>query len=348
MSARVCYLICFRDPQTGQPKRYEHAGHYLGTTTADRLDEHVEEHRTRHVAVLTAAARAAGLDFKVTRTWPGGHRKERQLKTRSGALYCPDCTPHPQPGDKPPRLGAKYLTRRQREAAAREREAQAASAQKPERTPLWLLERTAVEAEPHQCGSECKCGQIEAAVSRFLQGIGAEPTRKESEMTGDKPLDGAALDAAIEEAAAQFPDLTEPSEPVPVGEAVRDWMADLPAEGREFLREALADAIEYREPGDYCADCGPDELCIDHAEDLERADAYRERLEMLQADIGAGYQPEPLPRQLGPAEAADALAPLAAELPDGTPHADPALAVRGWQAQGGIYVREPVAQMEAG
>ena len=53
VSARVCYLICFRDPQTGQPKRYEH-GHYLGTTTADRLDEHVEEHRTRHVAVLTA------------------------------------------------------------------------------------------------------------------------------------------------------------------------------------------------------------------------------------------------------------------------------------------------------
>ena len=134
---------------------------------------------------------------------------------------------------------------------------------------------------------------------------------------------------------------------MPVGDAVRDWMADLPEEGREFLREALEDAIEYREPGDYCGDCGPDELCIDHAEDLERADAYRERLGMLQADIGADYQPEPLPRQLGPAEAADALAPLAAELPDGTPHADPALAVRGWQAQGGIYTRQPQAQMEA-
>ena len=169
--------------------------------------------------------------------------------------------------------------------------------------------------------------------------------------TTDEPLTGADLDTAIEQAAEQFPDL-EPAgagEPVPVGEAVRDWMADLPEEGREFLRMALEDAIDAREPGDWCADCEEtgDGLCIDHAEDLERADAYRERLGMLQADMGADYQPEPLPRQLGPAEAADALAPLAAELPDGAPHADPFLAGRGWQAQRGIYVREPVAQMEA-
>jgi hypothetical protein len=42
--------------------------------------------------------------------------------------------------------------------------------------------------------------------------------------------------------------------------------------------------------------------------------------------------------------AADDLAPLAADLPDGTPHADPLLAGRGWQAQGGIYARsEPEA-----
>jgi len=44
------------------------------------------------------------------------------------------------------------------------------------------------------------------------------------------------------------------------------------------------------------------------------------------------------------------VAPAAATLPDGTPHADPFLAERGWQAQGGLYVRRPAGEreMEAG
>jgi hypothetical protein len=59
-------------------------------------------------------------------------------------------------------------------------------------------------------------------------------------------------------------------------------------------------------------------------------------------------------------------APVAATLPDGTPHTDPQLAAKGWQVQGGVYVKgapaaragvvsigqpvpaaEPEAQMEA-
>ena len=49
-------------------------------------------------------------------------------------------------------------------------------------------------------------------------------------------------------------------------------------------------------------------------------------------------------------EADPPAAPVAATLPDGTPHADPFLAERGWQAQGGLYVRRPTAEpeMEAG
>jgi hypothetical protein len=35
----------------------------------------------------------------------------------------------------------------------------------------------------------------------------------------------------------------------------------------------------------------------------------------------------------------DAGQPIAAGLPDGTPHPDPFLAGRGWQALGGIYRR---------
>jgi hypothetical protein len=62
---------------------------------------------------------------------------------------------------------------------------------------------------------------------------------------------------------------------------------------------------------------------------------------------GAGTSPDPLPQTLQPA-ASRTLAPVAATLPDGTPHADPFLAGRGWQAQGGIYRRAPQAQIEAG
>ena len=39
-------------------------------------------------------------------------------------------------------------------------------------------------------------------------------------------------------------------------------------------------------------------------------------------------------------------APEAASLPDGTPHADPRLAIRGWHARGGVYVRRPSGERE--
>jgi hypothetical protein len=44
------------------------------------------------------------------------------------------------------------------------------------------------------------------------------------------------------------------------------------------------------------------------------------------------------------------VAPMAATLPDGTPHADPFLAERVWQAQDGLYVRRPAVEpgVEAG
>ena len=61
----------------------------------------------------------------------------------------------------------------------------------------------------------------------------------------------------------------------------------------------------------------------------------------------AALEPDGLPRLLDPADAAPR-APEAWRLPDGTPHSDPVLAARGWQAQGGIYRRVPQAQVEAG
>jgi hypothetical protein len=62
---------------------------------------------------------------------------------------------------------------------------------------------------------------------------------------------------------------------------------------------------------------------------------------------GPGTSPDPPTQTLQPA-ASRTLAPVAATLPDGTPHADPFLAGRGWQAQGGIYRRVPQAEIEAG
>jgi hypothetical protein len=47
---------------------------------------------------------------------------------------------------------------------------------------------------------------------------------------------------------------------------------------------------------------------------------------------------EPLPRLL--ADDPAGRAPLAASLPDGTPHPDLFLARLGWHARGGVYVRD--------
>ena len=56
-----------------------------------------------------------------------------------------------------------------------------------------------------------------------------------------------------------------------------DGQADaLTPDQRDVLAQALADAIEYRTPGADCADCDehPAGLCPDHADDLNRSDAY--------------------------------------------------------------------------
>jgi hypothetical protein len=427
--------------------------------------------------VLTAVAREAGLDFKVTRTCPGGHAKERQLKTRSGALYCPDCSPHPQPGTTPPQPGAEYLTRRQREARARE--AQAGGEAKPERTPLWLLERTAVPVPPHECRPQCNCAEIEAAVSRILQDIGAEP-RKEGDMFGrqaraaareqaaqearqqaeadalfaeadrwadlaGEPPDfrqeitreraarirerlgedlvrdarapdvalehwaisaddiapvageaapqrghgsefqGAERDAEIDRLAATFgepelweygPDVAtwgaaeagpeadspgllgslypEPEDPEEWPAAWNGLMARSNAAEAARQRENAAATAQRIAAGEQRDNPGPDALAavMTAGRQLREARAAHVVADATVCAAAARLQeaalePHGLPRLLDQADAAPR-APEAWRLPDGTPHSDPVLAERGWQAQGGIYRRVPQAQMEAG
>jgi hypothetical protein len=85
------------------------------------------------------------------------------------------------------------------------------------------------------------------------------------------------------------------------------------------------------------------------------ANAYQAATSLQLAGIDAqvardidGGQASPLPRVLADHDLSPSLAPVAAGLPDGTPHADPCLAARGWQAQGGIYLRAAQPQAEAG
>ena len=70
--------------------RYKHAGHYLGSTcrTWSGPAQHIEGRGARLLQVV----HAAGITWRLARTWPGGKAKDRQLKKQLGASrYCPIC-----------------------------------------------------------------------------------------------------------------------------------------------------------------------------------------------------------------------------------------------------------------
>jgi hypothetical protein len=279
--------------------------------------------------VLTAAARGAGLDFKVTRIWPGGHCKERQVKTRSGALYCPDCSPHPQPGTTPPRPEAQYLTRRQREARAQD--ARAAGGQRPQRLSLYELERLGTTSD----GTPLPIANAHPSPTAAPD---QAAIREEDAMFGRQKHAAARAEAARQaEADALF--------------AEADRWADLAGEPPDFrqqiTRERAARIMQQ------LAEPLPPDPRARGAEPVlsgTERDAEIDRLAKLFPEPqtpGPGTTPDPLPQTRQPA-ASPTLAPVAATLPDGTPHTDPFLAGRGWQARGGIYVRQPQPQIEAG
>jgi hypothetical protein len=56
---------------------------------------------------------------------------------------------------------------------------------------------------------------------------------------------------------------------------------------RGILRQALTDAIAYRDPSGICPDCDahPAGLCSDHAEDLDKTDAYLELARSLGIEV---------------------------------------------------------------
>lgn len=87
------YLLHFDRP-------YRHAGHYSGWTTdlAARLAEHAAGRGARLLAVI----QAAGIGWRLARTWTGSRNRERALKRQGGASRrCPICRARLRSGGEP-------------------------------------------------------------------------------------------------------------------------------------------------------------------------------------------------------------------------------------------------------
>jgi predicted GIY-YIG superfamily endonuclease len=82
------YLLHFSKP-------YKHAAHYMGW--AKDLESRLTEHQAGQGARLIAVIKAAGIDWKLARTWKGDRYRERQLKNQgSSKRHCPDCGVKPR------------------------------------------------------------------------------------------------------------------------------------------------------------------------------------------------------------------------------------------------------------
>jgi predicted GIY-YIG superfamily endonuclease len=87
--AGTVYLIHLDEP-------YKHARHYLGWTTD--LNSRLEAHQAGRGARLMEVVKAAGITWRLARTWPGSRDRERAIKNRHEApRLCPECSPAPRP-----------------------------------------------------------------------------------------------------------------------------------------------------------------------------------------------------------------------------------------------------------
>lgn len=86
----VCYLIHFERPIGNPDNPHGQAQHYIGCT--ENLKKRIDQHRFGRSASIVRAFYAAGIKFKVARTWEGGRDLERKLKNRKNAKkLCPIC-----------------------------------------------------------------------------------------------------------------------------------------------------------------------------------------------------------------------------------------------------------------
>jgi len=137
---------------------YKHAAHYLGST--DDLDRRDAEHGGTHGARLLQVQKRAGGTWHLVRTWIGGRQKESELKSNNGKRYCPECTKHPLPGINTVPRQRKTRCQRAQEQLVRE----AHEAKQQLRTPLWLIERTAVPVTGELSPGDATLAQVITAL----------------------------------------------------------------------------------------------------------------------------------------------------------------------------------------
>ncbi|MEN6583000.1 MAG: GIY-YIG nuclease family protein [Armatimonadota bacterium] len=81
--ADTVYLLHFERP-------YKHAQHYIGYTSD--LESRLTQHRNGTGARLIQVINAAGIKFKLARTWSGDRNFERKLKNyKHSSKLCPIC-----------------------------------------------------------------------------------------------------------------------------------------------------------------------------------------------------------------------------------------------------------------
>ena len=100
----TCYLLHFDRPYVSANGKGV-ARHYSGWAASSRsLESRLADHQHGRGARLLQVVKAAGIRWKLARTWPGGRDRERQLKTRAerpgGALSAASICAVTQPSER--------------------------------------------------------------------------------------------------------------------------------------------------------------------------------------------------------------------------------------------------------
>lgn len=205
-------------------------------------------------------------------------------------------------------------------------------------------------AQAETPGSALTGGDLDAEVDRLAE------MYPEPEAPGDEPFGGAPLPdyvteldpgAYLIEMPGGPPPRSQKPERAPRPEPESAWDRYVTSQPGSDEHKAAYVEMHREAGGGGFADPDPDRGYLMEHGYVREADRWA---------MPGGGEPEtaasdtasdPLPRVLEPEESA-AAAPDPTHLPDGLAHPSPLLAERGWETQGGWYVRQPEHQLEAG
>jgi hypothetical protein len=250
---------------------------------------------------------------------------------------------------------AEWTTSTGQEEEMRRREARAAARERADQDARQQAEADALFAEADRwadlAGEPADFRQeiTRERAARIMSQLGEPLMRDARARAPERVLEGSELDAEVDRLAKLYPEPEDPD-------------AEPTAQDRLKASSGTAEATRQRESAAAAAQQmallreypGAEALAAVIAAGRELREA-RAVHAVTDANVYAaaarlqetGVAPDGLPRLLDAADAAPR-APEAWRLPDGTPHTDSFLAAQGWQAQGGVYVRQPQAEPEAG